>query len=375
MNPDATLELRRGDDASVVLRLGGSWRLAGGVPRPDAVERELDRSPVSALAIDGSGVREWDSVLVAFVAGVVDGCRSRAVPVDVRGLPPDATRLLDVAREAGAPVEPPQAPPPTGIERIGARALRRGERLRGGVAFVGETAVALGRFAAGRARYRAQDLWLLVQQSGAEALGIVALVNFLVGIILAFVGITQLRFFGAESFVAQIVGIAVVRDMGALITGVVLSGRSGGAFAAQLASMKATQEIDALRAVGISPVEFLVVPRLLALTAMAPLLTLFADATGILGGAVVGTTMLHQTMAGYVRDTAAAVGAGDLVGGLVKGATYGLLVAVAGTLRGVQADRSAARVGEAATGAVVTGIVAIIAACGVYQYVFFLFGW
>jgi phospholipid/cholesterol/gamma-HCH transport system permease protein len=240
---------------------------------------------------------------------------------------------------------------------------------------VGEAAVALARLVAGRARYRSQDLWQLVQQSGAEALAIVALVNFLVGIILAFVGITQLRFFGAESFVAQIVGIAVVRDMGALITGVVLSGRSGGAFAAQLASMKASQEIDALRTVGISPVEFLVVPRLLALAAMAPLLTLFADATGILGGAVVGTTMLHQPLAGYVRNTAAALTAGDLVGGLVKGATYGLLVALTGTLRGMQAGRSAARVGEAATGAVVTGIVAIIAACGAYQYVFFLFGW
>ncbi len=375
VNPDATLELRRGDDASLVLLLGGSWRLAGAVPRPDDVERELDRAPVSALAIDGSGVRAWDSALVAFVADVVDGCRARAVPVDVRGLPADARRLLEAAQEAPSPVEEPEKPEPRGLERIGVRALRREERLRDVVGFVGETTAALARLVTGRARYRPQDLWLLVQQSGAEALAIVALVNFLVGIILAFVGITQLRFFGAESFVAQIVGIAVVRDMGALITGVVLSGRSGGAFAAQLASMKATQEIDALRAVGISPVEFLVVPRLVALTAMAPLLTLFADATGILGGAVVGTTMLHQTMAGYVRDTAAAVTAGDLVGGLVKGATYGLLVAFAGTLRGVQADRSAARVGEAATGAVVTGIVAIIAACGVYQYVFFLFGW
>jgi phospholipid/cholesterol/gamma-HCH transport system permease protein len=155
----------------------------------------------------------------------------------------------------------------------------------------------------------------------------------------------------------------------------VLSGRSGGAFAAQLATMNATQEIDALRTFGISPAEFLVVPRILALTAMAPLLTLFADATGILGGAVVGTTMLHQAFSAYVRLTAAAVTARDLVGGLVKGATYGLLVALTATLRGMQAGRSAAGVGDAATSAVVAGIVAIIAACGVYQYVFFLFGW
>ncbi len=365
----------RREGAAVVLLLGGSWRLAGRVPRADDVERELDRARASALAIDGSGVRGWDSALVAFVAGVVDRCRARAVPVDVRALPEQVGRLLAIGQEAPAAPDQPEATEPTGIERIGTRALKREERLRDVVGFVGETALALGRLAARRARYRRQDLWLLLQQSGADALAIVALVNFLVGIILAFVGITQLRFFGAEGFVAQIVGIAVVRDMGALITGVVLAGRSGGAFAAQLASMNATQEIDALRTFGVSPIEFLVVPRLLALTAMTPLLTLFADATGILGGAVVGTTMLHQSLAGYVRHTAAAVTTGDLVGGLVKGATYGLLVALTGTLRGMQAGRSAARVGEAATGAVVAGIVAIIAACGVYQYVFFLFGW
>jgi phospholipid/cholesterol/gamma-HCH transport system permease protein len=372
-SPDATLELVHGDDATLRLRLGGAWRLAGGVPRADTVERELDRGHVSALAIDGAALRAWDTALVAFVAAVLDGCRARAVPVDVGGLPAEVGRLLALTQEAPAPVAP--AAEPSGIERIGVQALRRHDRLRDAVGFVGETALGVGRLAAGRARFRSQDLWLVVQQSGAEALPIVALVNFLVGIILGFVGITQLRLFGAEGFVADIVGIAVVRDMAALITGVVLSGRSGGAFAAQLASMNASQEIDALRTFGLSPVDMLVVPRIVALTAMTPLLTLFADVAGILGGALVATTMLHQPFAGYVHQTAAALSAGDLVGGLAKGASYGLLIALTATLRGMQAGRGAARVGDAATQAVVTGIVAIIAACGVYQYVFFLFGW
>jgi phospholipid/cholesterol/gamma-HCH transport system permease protein len=324
--------------------------------------------------IDGAGLGAWDSALVVFVGDVLDGCRARGIPVDARGLPAEVGRLLEIAQETPVPIERAEASP-SGVERVGVRALKRREQLRDAVAFVGETALALGRFGARRARFRPQDLWLLVQHSGAEALPIVALVNFLVGIILAFVGITQLRVFGAETYVADIVGIAVVRDMAALITGVTLSGRSGGAFAAQIATMNVTQENDALRTFGISPVEFLVVPRILALTAMMPFLTLFADATGILGGAVVGTTMLHQPFSGYVRQTALALTAGDLVGGLVKGATYGLLIALTATLRGMQAGRSAARVGDAATQAVVTGIVAIIAACGVYQYVFFLFGW
>jgi phospholipid/cholesterol/gamma-HCH transport system permease protein len=371
--PRATVETRRAEDA-LLLRLGGTWRLSDRLPRVDDVERELDRSHAPRVIVEGAGLGAWDSTLVAFVGAVLDGCRARGIPVEARGLPGEVGRLLELAREAPAPVERAE-PSPSGIERVGVRALRRHEQARDAVAFVGDTTLALGRFGARRARYRSQDLWLVVQQSGAEALPIVALVNFLVGIILAFVGITQLRFFGAEAYVADIVGIAVVRDMAALITGVTLSGRSGGAFAAQIATMRVTQEIDALRTFGISPVEFLVVPRVLALTAMTPLLTLFADVTGILGGAAVGTTMLHQPFGGYVRQTALAVTAGDLVGGLVKGATYGLLIALTATLRGMQAERSAARVGDAATQAVVTGIVAIIAACGVYQYLFFLFGW
>jgi phospholipid/cholesterol/gamma-HCH transport system permease protein len=203
----------------------------------------------------------------------------------------------------------------------------------------------------------------------------VALVNFLVGIILAFVGTTQLRRFGADYYVADIVGIAVVRDMAALITGVVLAGRSGASYAAQIASMKVNQEVDALQTLGISPVEFLVIPRVIALTLMMPFLTLFADAMGVLGGAAVGTSMLNQPLAAYLRQTASSVTTGDVVGGMVKGATYGALVALTGTMRGMQAERSSERVGEAATRAVVSGIVAIIAACGIYQYVFFLFRW
>jgi phospholipid/cholesterol/gamma-HCH transport system permease protein len=254
-------------------------------------------------------------------------------------------------------------------------ALRGRERARSAVLFVGETTLALGRFVTGRARFRGQDLGLLFEGAGPGALPIVALVNFLVGIILAFVGITQLRRFGAEYYVADIVGIAVTRDMAALITAIVLAGRSGAAYAAQIATMKVTQEVDALRTLGISPVEFLVVPRLVALTLMMPFLTLFADLMGVLGGAAVGTTMMNQALAGYLRQTSHSVTSGDIMGGLAKSAVYGALIALTGTARGLEAERSSERVGEAATKAVVTGIVAIIAACGIFQYVFFLFGW
>lgn len=369
----AALELERAEDGLLV-RLTGSWRLGDELPRPEVVARALDAGRVRRAALDGAGVTAWDSALVAFLAAVLEGCRARGVAVDPAGLEPSVRRLLALAEESTATLPATAATPPP-LARLGLGALGARQRLDAGLDFLGETTLGLGRAAARRARFRRVDLGLLLQQSGAEALPIVVLVNFLVGIILAFVGITQLRHFGAESFVADIVGIAVVRDMAALITAVALAGRSGAAFAAQLATMKVTQEIDALRTLGVAPVDFLVVPRVIALTAMTPLLTLFADAAGVLGGAAVGTLMLHQPLAGYLRQTALALGPGDLVGGLVKGATYGLLVALTGAYRGMQAERSAARVGEAATRAVVSGIVAIIAACGLFQYVFFLFGW
>ena len=370
----AAMETSREGTSTVVVRLRGAWRLAGELPSASMIASELDRAPTGSLRIDASGVAGWDSGLVVFLYGVLEACRSRSVPVVHAGLPGTLERMLALVQESALP---PSVPAATGgwLDRLGRRALHWRSRVRALTLFVGETTVALGRFVVGRARFRGQDLGLLFEGAGPGALPIVALVNFLVGIILAFVGITQLRRFGAEYYVADIVGIAVARDMAALITAVVLAGRSGAAYAAQIATMKVTQEVDALRTLGISPVEFLVVPRLVALTLMMPFLTLFADLMGVLGGAAVGTTMMNQALAAYLRQTSQSVTTGDIAGGLFKSAVYGALIALTGTARGLEAERSSERVGEAATKAVVTGVVAIIVACGIFQYVFFLFGW
>ncbi len=370
----AALETSREGEATLVVRLRGAWRLAGDLPPLSGVEGELARAPVSAVRVDASGVGGWDSGLVVFLYGVMEACRRAGVPLAHAGLPAALERMLALVQEAALPPTP-MAADRGWLDRLGRRALSWRERVRALSLFVGQTTVALWRFVTGRARFRGQDLGLLLEGAGPGALPIVALVNFLVGIILAFVGITQLRRFGAEYYVADIVGIAVARDMAALITAVVLAGRSGAAYAAQIATMKVTQEVDALQTLGISPVEFLVVPRLVALTLMMPFLTLFADLMGILGGAAVGTTMMNQALAAYLRQTSHAVTTGDIAGGLAKSAVYGALIALTGTARGLEAERSSERVGEAATRAVVTGVVAIIAACGIFQYVFFLFGW
>jgi phospholipid/cholesterol/gamma-HCH transport system permease protein len=369
----AVIELSRAGGPVLVVRLGGAWHLADALPPVADVERELDREKAATVRLEASSVSDWDSGLVVFVFGLLKSCRARDVAVEHQALPGALERMLALVQDSARPPAPPL---PRGglLDRLGVRALAQREKLRAAFLFVGETTLALLRFLTGRARFRGQDLGLLLEGAGPSALPIVALVNFLVGIILAFVGITQLRRFGAEFYVADIVGIAVVRDMAALITAIVLAGRSGAAYAAQLATMKVTQEVDALSTLGISPVEFLVVPRVVALTLMMPFLVLFADLMGVLGGAAVGTTMMNQALASYLRQTAHSVTTGDIVGGLVKSATYGALVALTGTARGLAAERSSEQVGVAATQAVVTGIVAVITACGIYQYVFFLFG-
>jgi phospholipid/cholesterol/gamma-HCH transport system permease protein len=230
------------------------------------------------------------------------------------------------------------------------------------LAFIGEAAVALGRFLAGKARYRRVDFTLAVQECGGRALPIVSLICMLVGLILAFVGAVQLRLFGAEIFVADLVGIAMVRVMGAVMTGIIMAGRTGGAFAAQLGTMEVNEEIDALRTLGISPMEFLVLPRMLGLALMMPLLCLYGALMGVLGGLIVGVGMLDLTLIQYLLETQKAVSLTHLWIGLIQGALFGVLVALAGCLRGMQCGRSAAAVGDAATSAVVTGIVSIIVA-------------
>ena len=262
----------------------------------------------------------------------------------------------------------------TFLEHVGHTAIGAGDSLGEMLKFLGEMAVTFFRLVRLRVRFRAVDLFLLVQQCGAQALPIVTLISFLVGVILAFVGAVQLKQFGAQIYVADLVGIAIVHEMGAMMTGIIMAGRTGAAFAAQLGTMKVTQEIDAFTTMGFSPLEFLVLPRVIALVLMMPLLCLYADFVGVLGGATIAMGMLDLSWTTYIRETMHAVGLTDIFGGIFKSAVYGVLVALSGCLRGIQCGNSSSAVGDAATSAVVTGIVAIVAACGIFAVVFYVLG-
>ena len=298
-------------------------------------------------------------------------CRAHGIDQNRDGLPNGLRRLVELAEavpeKKGARSETTQ---PSFFERVGTLTLGYGLSLSDFMSFLGELAIAFGKFVRGKARYRREDLVEVIQECGSSAVGIVSLIAFLVGVILAFMGAVQLSQFGASIYVADLVGIGMVRDMGAMMAAIIMSGRTGAAFAAKLGTMKVTQEIDALTTMGISPMEFLVLPRVLALVLMMPLLCLYSDFVGILGGMFVGVSMLDLSVSSYMRETISTLTLTNLFGGVIKATFYGLLIAIAGCLRGFQCGNSSSAVGDAATQAVVMSIVMVVVACGVFAVVF-----
>jgi phospholipid/cholesterol/gamma-HCH transport system permease protein len=372
----AVVAFDRIENDVLLIRLGGRWELRNGLASAAGIETELGREPApSRIAFDTHQLGLWDSSLLAFLTQVSDTCRERGVALDTTALPAGLHNLLDLAlavpERAGARK---QLTAPPFLEHLGAQTIAAVAEGGETLSFLGNMTLTSIRLARRKARYRASDLWLLIQQCGVEALPIVTLISFLVGVILAFVGAVQLKQFGAQIYVANLVGVAMTREMGALMSAILMAGRTGAAFAAELGTMKVTQELDALTTAGFSVFEFLVLPRVLALVLMMPLLCLYADFVGILGGTAIGVGMLDLSPRIYLEQTIQAVRLVDTAGGVFKAAVYGGLIALAGCLRGLRAGSSASAVGSAATSAVVTGMVAIIVACGVFAFLFYVLG-
>lgn len=258
--------------------------------------------------------------------------------------------------------------------RTGVAAIRQTKAFLGFLAFLGDSVIAVYRALRHRARFRGVDFGLAIQQCGAGALPIVSVISLLVGMIFSFVGAVQLKQFGADIYDANLVAVAMAREMAAVMTAVVLAGRTGAAFAAQIGAMQGNEEVDALSTLGISPIEFLVLPRLLALMLMMPLLCVYATAVGIFGGFVVAISTLDVTPTAYLLRTQEALRLTDLDIGLVKSAVFGALVAITGCLCGIRCGRSAEAVGAATTSAVVYGILAIIIADAVFAVVLNIVG-
>jgi len=331
------------------------------LPAVSEVERQIETGrAVHRIVFDTQGVTAWDTGLLAFVSKLREWGPANGIEPDLTGLPEGIRRLLRLATVV--------QPRKTGrsdtrlpwLGRVGTTGLAAWAGAIAMLTFIGEVFLAVLALFRGKARLRGSDLAVYIEECGVRALPIVTLISFLVGLILAFVGAVQLRQFGAQIYVADLVGIAMAREMGAMMTAIIMAGRSGAAFAAQIGSMQANEEVDALTTLGLSPMEFLVLPRMIALVLMMPLLTLYADLLGILGGGFVGITMLGLSPTQYFYETQSILTLTDFSMGLIKSVVFGVLVALAGCLRGMQCGRSSAAVGMAVTSAVVTGIVFIV---------------
>ena len=354
------------------IRLAGDWVVGTHGPTRRAVEERLASDPeLRRVVFDASALGRWDTTLLTFLAGLRPLCLKQAIEIDPSDLPHGVRGLLKLAFAVPAKTD-------TGhtavreplLARVGKSAVRGRDEVAAGVGFLGEAVLSVGRLLAGRAQMRRSDLVLFTQACGAEAVGIVALINFLVGLILGYVGVQQLALFSAQLFSADLVAIAVAREMGAIMTGIIMAGRTGAAFAAQLGTMTVNEEIDALSTLGVSAFDFLVLPRMLALIVMVPLLCLYADAIGIFGGAVAAVPIGHISPLLYWERTLEALNLRHVSIGVGKSVVFGIIIALAGCLRGIQSGRSAQAVGEAATSAVVTAIVLIILADAVFAVMF-----
>lgn len=353
---------------TLTVLVGGSWAMGKAEP-PEAQQASeaLQRNAPAVLRLSASpDLAEWDSSLLAFLVRLVKQAQGKAVQVESDALPQGLRRLLAltlaVPAKAGSAKNADEA---SLLASLGKSIRSIPQSCYDVLDFIGALTRAFARLLVGKSTMRGQDLWQAMYECGVSALPIIALTNVLFGLILAFVGAVQLMQFGAQVYVAGLVGIGMLRVMGAVMVGVVMAGRVGAAYAALIGTMQVNEEVDALATFGFSAVEFLVLPRVLALMLMVPLLTIYADLMGIIGGFLVGVTMLGLSPAEYINATISMVPYKHGLIGLAYATVFGIIIGIAGCYQGIRCGRSAAAVGLATTAAVVQSIVWIIIATAI----------
>jgi len=358
--------------ASLTLCFSGDWLLGAELPDLQPALHELrQRDDINSVQYAGTELGQWDTGLIAPLARLHRAALDAGLQTDSDQLPDGVRRLLQLAfavkERDGARRE---AFEPDIVTATGIATLEITATLRDLLRFVGDVMLSVGRVAGGHATFRWHNVWVAVQEAGAEALPIVGLISLLIGMIFAFVGVVQLTDFGAGIYTADLVAVALVREMAPIMTGIIMAGRTGAAYAAQLGTMKVNEEIDALTTLGVSPIDYLVVPRFFALIVMMPFLTMYASLLGIVGGAGVAVSMLDVTFVQYAVQTSQAVTLSTLFGGLFKSLVYGAVVALTGTQQGIACGSSAMAVGQATTRAVVMGIVLIVVSAAILTVIY-----
>lgn len=356
-----------GTNTHVDLFLCGNWKL-GNTPEGAAIYQDLPDNCTNITLIT-TELEHWDSSLMIALLQLARWCDQQQIALDTSAAPDSLQQLLNLATSI-----PPYQPPSkntehTFVESLQLVALGFWQKLEQSLTFIGDISIASSKWVRGKADTRRQDLVFFIDQAGPKALPIVTLIALLVGMILAYLGSVQLRQLGAQIYIADLVAVGMVREMGALMIAVIMAGRTGAAYAAQLGTMQVNEEIDALKTMGISTIEFLVLPRLLALVLIMPILCIYADVIGILGGALIATSM-DVNVAQYILQTQGAVTWSDIAAGLIKSVFFGVLIAVAGCQAGMNCGRNSDAVGMAATNAVVRAIVYLVVADAAFNVLF-----
>ena len=365
----------RVDDAELprkTIHISGRLSFPNAMRAHDEILEGLHRSAHKSLALDLSDLRYIDGAGLVVILDVEKRSIAADVEFSLDGLSGGVAGLLSlVDREALTRLIDVRAPKPKSIPlQVGETSLVLMDDVRVMVSFVGDATLAMIHALRNPGSVRWRDVLFYMERSGADALPIVGLISLLLGLILGFQAVMQLSQFGANIYTANLVGLSILRELGPLMTCILVAGRSGSAFAAEIGTMKVSEEVDALQTMGFDPVRFLVTPKLLALMIMVPMLTLYADIIGLLGGMIVGVTTGGLTITAYVAQSFRTIDLWDFGQGLIKSEAFAILIALVGCMRGFQVSGGAAGVGKYTTSAVVTGIFLIIVADSVFTLIF-----
>jgi len=375
-NQAATLESGISENATIKVVLSGKWLLRNELPQASSITDQLEtNTSIKSIHINGKAIESWDTGLLVFLSSLIETAQTQELDIDLSNLPEGVRELLNLAAAVPEIDHASRHLHHEGmLEHVGKFTLRYTGGFLHGLDVIGDVIMSFVRLIRGKAQFRIVDLFLIIEQTGPNALPVVSLVSFLVGLILAYMGAAQLERVGAEIYIADLVAIGMVREIAALMTGIIMAGRTGAAYAAEIGTMNVNEEIDAFKILGISVIDFLVLPRILALVTMIPLLTLYSALVGILAGMVVSVLVFDISVFEYYQQTLRALELKQFWVGLFKGTSYGIVVALAGCLRGLQCGRSALAVGRATTSAVVTSIVYIVIVASALTIVFYKVG-
>ena len=368
----ASLALHEADGGATIALTGRLDAYSVG-PLWSTARAALASHPRTRLTVDCRAVDYCDGAGVALLLDMLRQPRPTGAEVRIDGLAERFRSLLDQFDPKSFVEVAPARPRRGFIERVGIAGTEFWADLRGQIAFIGEATSALAYALRHPHMLRWRDILYVAEEAGVNALPIVALIGFLMGVILAFQSAIAMKQFGAEIFVANLLSLSILRELGPLMTAILLAGRSGAAFAAEIGTMKVNQEIDALTTMGLDPVKFLVVTRVLAATAMTVPLVVFSDLVGLIGGALVMLTF-EIPIATYYKQAVSFATLTDFMGGLAKAVVFGVLIAGIGCLRGLQTETGASAVGISATNAVVSGIILIVFVDGVFAVVYYYLG-